>query len=450
VGNRLTQQVCVSAGNCVTTNYTYDNANRLATINGVPQTWDNNGNLTNDGSTSYTYDAANRLKTVTQGANSYSYVYNGTGDRLQQTANSATTTYTLDLTAGLTQVLGDGTNTYLYGYERIAQNSTANGKQYFLNDSLGSVRRVTNTGGAPTLTRSYEPYGKVLGSSGSGSTAYGFAGEWADNTGLIHLRACYYAPGVGRFVQRDPWAGDELRPSTLTKYLYAADNPIQYIDPTGQCPQPSADSGDVICVDLFIQTSTILFGLGKGDGRSFSSNSLPDQSRGYLYIYLDNKSKFKFPQQYVNPSCFTFTTGCFGPYPQYNKFEVRQDPASLDITVTWDLLNGLSGFLRKDAANALWLEGHGICNVLSVGSIGVSYTIPSINGELTLGMKQISRINKGHQWYVKHLDRDPYPSLEIYYYFNGSLAYTIDRRGEWPLEHPEIGLAPPAPNDTVP
>jgi len=32
-----------------------------------------------------------------------------------------TTTYTLDLAAGLTQVLADGTHTYLYGNGRIAQ-----------------------------------------------------------------------------------------------------------------------------------------------------------------------------------------------------------------------------------------------------------------------------------------------------------------------------------------
>ena len=53
----------------------------------------------------YTYDAANRLITVTQGANAYAFAYNGLGDRLRQTVNDAPTNYTLDLNAGLTQVL---------------------------------------------------------------------------------------------------------------------------------------------------------------------------------------------------------------------------------------------------------------------------------------------------------------------------------------------------------
>jgi hypothetical protein len=103
----------------------------------VAQTWDKNGNLTQDNTgATYAYDSANRLKTLTQGTTTSSYVYNGLGDQLQQTV-SGVTTYTLDLTAGLTQVLADGTNTYLYGNGRIAQNSTANGKQYFLGDALG-------------------------------------------------------------------------------------------------------------------------------------------------------------------------------------------------------------------------------------------------------------------------------------------------------------------------
>jgi hypothetical protein len=48
-----------------------------------------------------------------------------------------TINFTLDLNGGLTQVLSDGSNTYLYGLGRIAQQSTS-GKGYFLDDALGS------------------------------------------------------------------------------------------------------------------------------------------------------------------------------------------------------------------------------------------------------------------------------------------------------------------------
>ena len=91
VGNRLTQNI-----NGAVTGNNYDNANRLTSVNGQTYTWDNNGNLLSDGLLTYAYDQANRLKQVTQGANTYTYAYNGVGDRLRQTANGVTTNYTLD------------------------------------------------------------------------------------------------------------------------------------------------------------------------------------------------------------------------------------------------------------------------------------------------------------------------------------------------------------------
>ena len=111
VGNRQSQTL---TGGAVTT-YTYDIANRLTAVGGTAYQWDANGNLVSDGASAYGYDAANRLVSVVQGTNVYSYTYNGTGDRLSQRANGEPNYYTLDLNAGLTQVLADGTNTYLYG-----------------------------------------------------------------------------------------------------------------------------------------------------------------------------------------------------------------------------------------------------------------------------------------------------------------------------------------------
>ncbi|MFH2102922.1 MAG: hypothetical protein ABIJ39_06150 [Chloroflexota bacterium] len=96
--------------------------------------------------------------------------------RLRQDVDGAAVTYTLDLNTGLTQVLYDGTNTYLYGNTpsapllgaggRIAQDGPA-GSEYFLGDApsttlranLGSVRQMTDVHGAVTYTAAYSPYG---------------------------------------------------------------------------------------------------------------------------------------------------------------------------------------------------------------------------------------------------------------------------------------------------
>ena len=77
---------------------------------------------------------------------------------------------------GLTQVLDDGTNTYLYGNERIAQIDSS--AQYFIDDALGSVRQMTNTSSGLTLSRSYDPCGGLRNDSRmAASTSDGFIME---------------------------------------------------------------------------------------------------------------------------------------------------------------------------------------------------------------------------------------------------------------------------------
>jgi len=113
VGNRLTQNSSVH-GLSSSIAYNYDIANRLADVNGAAYNYDANGNLLSDGVNIYIYDSANRLTSV-NGADSYTY--NGLGDRLSQTTNGVATNYTLDLNAGLTQVLSDGQLLILMGLE---------------------------------------------------------------------------------------------------------------------------------------------------------------------------------------------------------------------------------------------------------------------------------------------------------------------------------------------
>ena len=143
VGNRLHQEI-----NGSTTDYYYDNANRLYQVinwehGNYDYTWDGNGNLLSDGVYTYSYDHANRLVGVSGAGLAANYSYNGLGDRLRQTANSVTTEYALDLASGLTQVLDDETNAYLYGVGRIGEKQP-DGWQYYLGDTLGSVRQLTD------------------------------------------------------------------------------------------------------------------------------------------------------------------------------------------------------------------------------------------------------------------------------------------------------------------
>ncbi len=197
VGNRLS----VTSSQSPVVSYTYDAANRLATVNGQAYTWDNNGNLLSDGLLTYSYDQANRLKQVTQGANTYTFAYNGVGDRLSQTVGITTTRYVLDPSTGLTQVLSDGTNTYLYGNDRLAQYQGA--MQYFGPDALGSVRQIFDASGQVVGSARYDPYGNVMAQSGA-TSVFAFAGEQQDGTGLTYLRARNYWNYLNQWIQPAP------------------------------------------------------------------------------------------------------------------------------------------------------------------------------------------------------------------------------------------------------
>ncbi len=102
----------------------------------------------------YAYDSTNRLIAFI-GQQAINYAYNGLGDRLQETVDGVTTTFKMDLNAGLTQALSDGTNTYLYGLARIAQSNTDT--EYFLGDALGSVRQMADGASQITYVRAYDP-----------------------------------------------------------------------------------------------------------------------------------------------------------------------------------------------------------------------------------------------------------------------------------------------------
>jgi len=119
---------------------------------------------------------------------------------------------------------------YLYGLNRLASLNSGV-KTWYAADALGSVRRTVADAGVPLGVINYDPWGTPE----TGTVpAFGFTGELQDAaTGLVNLRARWYATGQGRFVARDPFAGVMEHPQTLAPYPYAENNPVNRIDPAG-------------------------------------------------------------------------------------------------------------------------------------------------------------------------------------------------------------------------
>jgi RHS repeat-associated protein len=245
VGNRTVQTQTITS--TTVTTYTYDDANRLDYYyedgDQTDLAWDNNGNLLTQGTSVYTWDAANRLVSADVDGVVSTFAYNGLGQRTSQTVGGVTTEYVLDVAGGLPEVIvattGGASTYYVQIQGQILAQQDSSAWAYALPGHLGSVRQLTNAGGQVTLAQSYDPFGVLFEAAGSGASGFGYTGEWWDaEAELLHLRARYYDPAVGRFLNEDTKPGIAYLPKSLHIYAYAWNNPVLLTDPTGWQPQP--------------------------------------------------------------------------------------------------------------------------------------------------------------------------------------------------------------------
>ena len=61
-------------------------------------------------------------------------------------------------------------------------------------------------------------------------------GIYDQSTGLYYLNARYYNPEDGRFLTEDTYRGENNQPDTQHLYVYCANNPVNYVDPSGHGP----------------------------------------------------------------------------------------------------------------------------------------------------------------------------------------------------------------------
>ncbi len=211
-------------------NYTVNGLNQLTSAGAVSLSYDNRGNVSNDGTYSYSYDALNRL---TSGPGGVVLSYDPYG-RLHQTAGAATTRMGYDgaaliaeyNAAGVLQrryVHGPGADDPLVWYEG---SGTAN-KRYLHKDERGSVIAVSDSTGAMLAINTYDAYG-IPDAGNLGRFQY-TGQQYLPELGLYHYKARIYSPTLGRFLQADPIGyGDGMN-----MYAYVGGDPVNSRDPTG-------------------------------------------------------------------------------------------------------------------------------------------------------------------------------------------------------------------------
>ncbi|WP_412522145.1 FG-GAP-like repeat-containing protein [Shewanella algae] len=217
-------------------------------------TYDNNGNITQDGSRRFTYSSYDLVTNITQGGESTRFKYDANRQRFER--------YDVKVEAGVTSYL---TTLYVGGYEKVTRsggNKPALTEQklyvgnlvitkrsnntvdefYLHKDHQGSTTTITNKSGNVVQQFTYDPWGKqtaayshsLLNDYIAPAASKGYTGhEGIDNLNLIHMNGRIYDPTLGRFLQADPHIQAPTDTQSYNRYSYVKNNPMSYTDPSG-------------------------------------------------------------------------------------------------------------------------------------------------------------------------------------------------------------------------
>jgi len=221
--------------------YNYNRKNQL-----VSRTWDGGyaayhydrqGNLLEaagtEGNTLFAYNVFNRQTAVTMpDGGRLENRYDAEGLRAGTVENSVETRFLYfngELLSELDEA-GDTISRYILGYGATAVwNRGKEGYHPCHLDEQNSTAYITGLDGEIKNSYQYDAFGNLQNRNITVRNRILYTGQQYDEiTGQYYLRARFYHPAVGRFLQEDVYRGDGLN-----LYAYCANNPVVYYDPSG-------------------------------------------------------------------------------------------------------------------------------------------------------------------------------------------------------------------------
>jgi RHS repeat-associated protein len=225
--------------------------------------YDAGGNANSLLGNGYTYDVLNRMVRNQSGGEDWFFAYTADDERIEMIRNGG---------GGKISTLR-GLDSQVLRETRLEQSGAAysdlirwNGKlgtkkdsagvvtHYHL-DHLGTPRVLTDLTGAVTANFDYYPYGEEIVPQES-TERMRFTGHERDllntNSGsnftaddLDYLHARHESPLVGRFLASDRHPAAPPSPQSWNRYVYAQDNPVKYVDRTGNAIETPWDVANV-------------------------------------------------------------------------------------------------------------------------------------------------------------------------------------------------------------
>ncbi len=126
-------------------------------------------------------------------------------------------------------LLGDAGN--IIASERDAE--TGKGYYFYNKDIRASTTSILDSSENCTNSYEYSDFGETTVHGDLYNEICYTGGIYDASTGLYYLNARYYDPADKRFLTEDTYRGSENDPNTLHLYAYCANNPVNYVDPSG-------------------------------------------------------------------------------------------------------------------------------------------------------------------------------------------------------------------------
>jgi RHS repeat-associated protein len=264
------------------------------TTNGVTRTFQDNAlnqqisssDLTATNAT-YQWDAEQRLVGIIQGTNQSQFFYDGFGRRLRivEIRGNVTNAERRFVWSG-PEICEEHNSKDVVVNRYFDQGEQQNGTNlYYTMDHLDNVRELTDGTAAVRAEYAYAPYGMTTKINGDLEANFGFNGYFrhlASGLDLTLYRA--YDAGKARWLSRDPWLQTD---GSLNLYTYVFNDPINFTDPLGACPDPEPKHIEVPELKELLHHAAIM-GVGHPVMHVLALHGLGGGNAPYLLIEIAN------------------------------------------------------------------------------------------------------------------------------------------------------------------